>query len=94
MLAVDAISKTLLSKDELASAVYGDCDYDPTAEEVEYAVHRLSQLIVYDDTLRSKIPAIIDGSYDPTYDEYVNRVCGLLAHKGLGWAKLPEKGRV
>ena len=94
LLAVDAISKTLLSKDELASAVYGDCDYDPTAEEVEYAVHRLSQLIVYDDTLRSKIPAIIDGSYDPTYDEYVNRVCGLLAHKGLGWAKLPEKGRV
>ena len=90
--AVDGISKTLLGSADLASAVYGEVDYEPTEAEVEYAIHRLSQLIVYDDTLRSKIPSIICGDYDPTYDEYVERVCALLADRGIGWAKLPCGG--
>jgi len=90
--ALDAVSHALLGVDLLAETVYGEPDYDPTEEEVDYAIQRLSQLVVYDDELRAKLPAIVDGSYDPTYDDYVSRVCQLLNERGLGWAKLPGKG--
>lgn len=84
--AVDTISRKLVADvDSLSSALYGPCDYDPTEEEVEKAVHRLAQLIVWDDVLRAKVPAIVDGKYDPTVDEFVDRVCSLLKHQGIGW---------
>lgn len=92
--AVDAISRTLLDVDSLAGAVYGSCGHDPTEDEVEYAVHRLSKLIVSDDALRARIPAIVDGKYDPTYDKYVARLCTLLSERGMEWEKMPSGGRV
>lgn len=89
--AVDAISRTLLGEDALKDMVSGACgDYDPTDAEVEYAVHRLSQLILFDDKLRARIPDIVDGKYDPTFDEYVERVCALLQDRGLDWIRSPR----
>ena len=90
--ALDAVSHALLGVDRLAEAVYGACDYDPTEAEVDYAVQRLSRLVVHDDVLRSKLPRIVDGSYDPAYDEYVDRVCFLLSEQGMGWEHAPCPG--
>jgi hypothetical protein len=84
--AVDEISRKLVEGvDKLSSILYGSCDYDPTEAEVDNAVHRLSKLIVWDDTLRGKVPAAAEGRYDPTEDEFVERVCFLLKEGGLKW---------
>lgn len=84
--AVDEISRKLLEDvDAVSSVLYGSCEHDPTEAEVDDAVHRLSQLIVWDDTLRAKVPAAAEGRYDPTADEFVERVCLLLKKSGLGW---------
>jgi len=88
--AVDAVSRAMLGFGGVAEAVYGECGYDPTAEEVDAAVCRLSWFVVHDDALRSKLPAIVDGSYDPTVDEYVDRVCLLLRIAGIGWDGLRD----
>lgn len=84
--AVDEISRKLASGvPALSEALYGACDYDPTEAEMDEAVHRLSRVIVYDDELRVKVPAAAEGVYDPTADEFVERLCALLKSQGLGW---------
>lgn len=83
--AVDAIARKLAGVPAVSDAVYGGCGYDPTEAEVEEAVHRLSQVIVWDDALRVKVPAAAEGRYDPTVDEFVERVCELLHQRGLDW---------
>lgn len=84
--AVDAISRKLVSDvSRLTEALYGSCDYSPTEAEMEEAVHRLSQIIVWDDALRVKVPAAAEGRYDPTADEFVERICALLKQQGLKW---------
>lgn len=91
--ALNAVSVALLGVGSIAEAVYGECDYDPTEAEVDRAIQRLSWLVVHDDNLRSKLPAIADGSYDPTYDEYVSYVCNLLREVGSGWGNNEAGGR-
>ena len=84
--ATDAISRKLIDNvDAISSILYGSCDCDPTEDEVDDAVRRLSRLIVEDDALRVKVPAVAAGRYDPTEDEFVERVCLLLKNSGLGW---------
>lgn len=83
--AVDAISRTLLTKDQLAGLAFGDCTHEPTSDELDDAVHRLSRLIIWDDALRAKIPAMVEDTYDPTYDDFVERVCTLMKEGKLGW---------
>lgn len=84
--ATDAISRKLIDNvDALSSILYGACDYDPTEGEVDDAVRRLSRLIVEDDELRVKVPDVAAGRYDPTADEFVERVCLLLKKSGLSW---------
>jgi len=85
--AVDEISRKLATVSGLSDVLYGACDHDPTEAEVEDAVHRLSQLIVWDDTLRVKVPDAAEGRYDPTEDEFVERVCLLLKQSGLQWGR-------
>lgn len=89
--AVDAISRVLLDTPELSQALSpdGGCDYEPTDAEVEQAVHKLSQLILWDDKLRARLPSFVDGSYDPTNSELVDRVCGLVREHGIKWAPPP-----
>ena len=88
--AVDAVSRALLGTGVVSEAVYGECGHDPTAEEADAAVQRLAWFVVHDDTLRAKLPAIVDGKYDPTADEYVDRVCLLLNVAGLGWSGVSD----
>lgn len=91
--AVDAVSRALLGTDDLSQALAPDdaCDgYEPTDAEVERAVQRLSQLILWDDKLRAKLPAFVDGSYDPTNNELVDRVCSLVRERGIKWEPPPS----
>lgn len=92
--AVDTISSTLMADGRVKEAIYGECDHDPTDAEVEHAVHRLSQLIVYDDKLRVLIPTVTCDKYDPTFNELVDRVCGLLNDTGAGWSAVPCRPEV
>lgn len=92
--AVDTISRTLVADGRVQGLVYGAADGDPTDSEVEHAVHRLSQLIVYDDRLRALIPTVQCNPYDPTFNELVDRVCGLLKDVGTGWRPVPCRPEV
>lgn len=92
--AVDTISRTMLGVDRLARIVFGRCDYDPTEEELAYAVHKLAQLIIWDSDLRKRIPTITCETYDPTYDEVIDRVCFLLTEGGINWAPVPCRPKV
>lgn len=84
--AVDEISRKLVKDvSGISDILYGSCEYDPTEAEVEEAVHRLSRLIVWDDDLRVKVPAVAEGRYDPTGEEFVERVCRLLKECGIKW---------
>lgn len=89
--AADEVSRRLVGKDrELDAALYGTCDHDPTEAELEAAVHRLSRMIVWDDELRTKMPAAVARHFDPeTLDEFVDRVCWLLQRAGLDWEDTP-----
>ena len=90
--AVDAVSRVLIGTDELSQALSGDgeCDYEPTDAEVERAVHKLAQLILWDNKLRAKLPAFVDGSYDPTNSELVDRVCRMVRERGIRWSQPPS----
>ncbi len=87
--AVDTVTRTLVADGRVKELVYDGCGHDPTDAEVEHAVHRLSQLIVYDDRLRALIPTVTCDPYDPTFGELVDRVCGLLKGTGAGWSPVP-----
>lgn len=84
--AVDTISAVLIKHDKLSTLVFEGCDHEPTEDELDEAVHRLSRLIIWDDKLRVRIPDMTcDSVFDPTYDEFVERVCLLMREGGLGW---------
>lgn len=87
--AVATISRTLVSNGSVLSALYGSNQYNPTEEEVEHAVHRLSRLIIWDDNLRRKITSVSCDPYDPTFNALVERVCQLLGATGKTWEGVP-----
>ena len=76
--AVDSLSKALLSDAAVKSAIFGDGDYNPTEDELDSAVHRIAQIVVWDDELREKLPQVVTGNYNPAFNQLVERVCQLL----------------
>lgn len=87
--AVDALTHVFIGENSVKAIVFGSCDHDPSEDEIHHAIHRLSQFVLWNDELRAKIPATRCDRYDPSYDDFVNRLCQLLKTAGIGWALEP-----
>ena len=87
--AVDALTHVLVAETSVKAIMFGGCDHNPSEDEILYAVHRLSQFVLWNDELRAKIPATRCDRYDPSYDDFVNRLCQLLKTAGLVWTPEP-----
>ena len=96
---VDTVSRTMLADGRIAAILYcgnavDPCDYDPTEEEVDEAVHNLAKYVIWNDDLRARIVNVhCDDPYDPSYGELIDRVCSLLRETGIPWAQPPCRGR-
>ena len=88
--AVAAISRTLFTAFRLTKPGSGGCGCEPSYDVIEETVHRLAQLIVWDDELRKRISTVIGPpKYDPSYDEFVARVLYLAMQAGVGYPCVP-----
>jgi len=87
--ATDTITRTLIGVNAVATLVFAGLEHEPTESEMEHAIHRLSQLILWDDDLRAKIPTVVCETYDPTFTQLVQRIQDLLQTAGMGWEAVP-----
>ena len=85
--AVDALTRVLISEDGVRDFFLDPSEHDPSADELTHAVHRLAQFVLWHDELRARIPTTRCDRYDPSYDEFVNRLCQLLKTAGIGWQR-------
>lgn len=95
--AVAAISRVMLVSFKLSpeGGSGSGCDCTPSYGEIEETVHRLSQIILWDDELRRNIPRFVGPpKYEPFYEEFVARVLYLAVRAGLGYPCVPGDRRL